>query len=67
MIRVREFDETQHLVMATAKGRGQEDQPGDFRNIRRDGIIAINIDEGDADRRALTGGRTRSCWPPARA
>jgi DNA gyrase subunit A len=47
MIRVREFRESEHLIMATEKGVVKKTQLAAFRNIRKDGIIAINIDEGD--------------------
>jgi DNA gyrase subunit A len=47
MIRVREFPEDQFLIMATAKGVVKKTCLADFGNIRRDGIIAINIDPGD--------------------
>jgi DNA gyrase subunit A len=47
MIRVREFEETRHLVMATEKGVIKKSNLSDFRNVMRAGIIAINIDEGD--------------------
>jgi DNA gyrase subunit A len=47
MIRVREFSESEHLVMATAKGVVKKTNLSEFKNIRRDGIIAINVDAGD--------------------
>ncbi|MCX7590527.1 MAG: DNA gyrase subunit A, partial [Kiritimatiellae bacterium] len=47
MIRVREFSETHHLIMATAKGVVKKTNLGEFRNIRRDGIIAIKVDPDD--------------------
>jgi DNA gyrase subunit A len=47
MIRVREFAATEHLVMATTKGVVKKTNLSDFRNIRQDGIIAINIDTDD--------------------
>ena len=48
MIRVREFLETQHLVMATERGVVKKTNLSAFRNPRSDGIIAISIDSGDA-------------------
>ena len=47
MVRVRAFPENEFLVMATAKGILKKTNLGEFKNPRRDGIIAINIDEGD--------------------
>jgi DNA gyrase subunit A len=47
MIRVREFPEDQFLVMATLKGVVKKTCLADFQNVRRDGIIAINIDSDD--------------------
>jgi len=47
MIRVREFSENQYLLMATQKGIVKKTALSEFSNIRRDGIIAINIDEDD--------------------
>ncbi len=48
LIRVREFDPERFLVMATRLGVVKKTNLGQYRNIRRDGIIAINIDEGDS-------------------
>ncbi len=47
MIRVREFAETQHLVMATERGLVKKTNLSDFSNPRAAGIIAIQIEEGD--------------------
>ena len=47
MVRVRDFPETEFLVMATEKGVIKKTNLGEFKNPRKDGIIAINIDEGD--------------------
>jgi DNA gyrase subunit A len=47
MIKVREFADTQHIVMATAKGTVKKTNLAEYGNIRSDGIIAINIEEGD--------------------
>lgn len=44
---VREFSEDCHLVMATQNGVVKKTNLAAFKNPRRDGIIAINIDEGD--------------------
>ena len=47
MIRTRELPEDRYLVMATERGVTKKTNMAAFRNVRRDGIIAINIDEGD--------------------
>jgi DNA gyrase subunit A len=47
MIRVREFSENEHLVMATEQGIVKKTNLSEFRNPRADGIIAIQIEEGD--------------------
>jgi DNA gyrase subunit A len=47
MIRVREFPEDRHLVMATAKGVVKKTRLAAFRHPRSGGIIAINIDPDD--------------------
>jgi DNA gyrase subunit A len=46
-IRVRDFSEKEFLVFATAKGVIKKTNLGLFRNIRKDGIIAISIDPDD--------------------
>jgi DNA gyrase subunit A len=47
MIRVREFSEDKHLLMATRKGVVKKTNLAAFKNPRNDGIIAINIDTDD--------------------
>ncbi len=47
MVRVRDFPETEFLVMATARGIVKKTRLSDFSRPRRNGIIAINIDDGD--------------------
>jgi len=47
MIRVRELTDAVSLVMATEKGVCKKTSLGDFRHVRKDGIIAIRVDEGD--------------------
>jgi len=47
MIRVREFRDDEHLVMATRKGVVKKTTLSAFKNVRRDSIIAINIDPDD--------------------
>ena len=47
LIRIREFSDKQFLFMATEKGVVKKTCLAEFTNIRKDGIIAINIDAGD--------------------
>ncbi len=47
MIRVREFSENEHLVMATENGTVKKTNLSEFGNPRAGGIIAIQIEEGD--------------------
>lgn len=47
MIRVRGMDDETFLVMATAKGVIKKTALADYKNVRRDGIIAIRIDDDD--------------------
>ena len=48
VVPVREFSEGRYVVMVTRKGVIKKTSLADFQNIRSNGIIAINIDEGDA-------------------
>src|SRR5881398_417829 len=47
VVPVREFSEGRHVLMVTKKGVIKKTALSDFQNIRSNGIIAINIDEGD--------------------
>ncbi|NLB60645.1 MAG: DNA gyrase subunit A, partial [Lentisphaerae bacterium] len=47
MVRVRDFPPSEFLVMATEKGIVKKTNLSEFRNPRRGGIIAINIDADD--------------------
>jgi DNA gyrase subunit A len=47
VVPVREFAEGRYVVMVTRKGVIKKTSLADFQNIRSNGIIAINIDEGD--------------------
>jgi DNA gyrase subunit A len=47
IIPVREFFEDQFLIMGTKKGIIKKTQLSQYRFTRRDGIIAIQLDEGD--------------------
>ncbi|MDD5705321.1 MAG: DNA gyrase subunit A [Kiritimatiellae bacterium] len=47
LLRIREFREDQHIMFATARGTVKKTNLSDYRNIRRNGIIAINIEDDD--------------------
>jgi DNA gyrase subunit A len=47
VVPVRDFAEGRYVVMVTRKGVIKKTSLADFQNIRTNGIIAINIDEGD--------------------
>mgnify|MGYP000865075537 FL=1 len=47
MIRVREFDQRSCLVMVTKNGVIKRTQLSVFSNVRKNGVIAVNLDEGD--------------------
>ena len=47
VVPVREFAEGRYVVMVTRKGVIKKTALADFQNIRTNGIIAINVDEGD--------------------
>ncbi len=47
IIPIREFDENKSLVMATRNGVIKKTNLALYKHIRKDGINAINIDEGD--------------------
>jgi DNA gyrase subunit A len=48
VVPVKEFSEGRYVVMVTRKGVIKKTSLADFQNIRTNGIIAINVDEGDA-------------------
>ena len=48
VVPVREFSEGRYVVMVTRKGVIKKTALSDFQNIRSNGIIAINVDDGDA-------------------
>src|SRR6266852_3759652 len=48
VVPVREFSEGRYVLMVTRKGVIKKTSLADFQNIRSNGIIANNIDEGDA-------------------
>lgn len=47
MIRVRDLSDDVFLIMATDKGVVKKTCLGRFRNVRKDGIIAIRVDDDD--------------------
>lgn len=47
VVPVREFAEGRYVVMVTRKGVIKKTSLAEFQNIRSNGIIAINVDEGD--------------------
>src|ERR1700704_6974029 len=47
VVPVREFSEGRYVLMVTQKGVIKKTSLADFKNIRSNGINAINIDEGD--------------------
>jgi DNA gyrase subunit A len=47
IITVKEFSETNFLVMATKKGTVKKTNLADYKNYRKGGIIGINVDDGD--------------------
>jgi DNA gyrase subunit A len=47
VVPVREFDETHYLVLATRNGVIKKTTIGAYAFVRRTGIFAINLDEGD--------------------
>ncbi len=44
---VRRFDTEEYLVMVTRLGVIKKTRLGEFENVRRNGLIAIGLDEGD--------------------
>ena len=47
VIKVAEMDEESYLVMVTRQGIIKRTQLGAYRNVRKSGIIALSLDEGD--------------------
>lgn len=47
MIKVNEFDEDRYLVMATRNGLIKRTKLDAYKNVRKNGLIAINLNEGD--------------------
>jgi DNA gyrase subunit A len=47
VVPVKEFSDGRYVVMVTRKGVIKKTALSDFQNIRSNGIIAINVDDGD--------------------
>lgn len=47
MIRVGEFDDEKYLIMVTRMGTVKRTQLSLYKNVRKGGLIAINLDDGD--------------------
>lgn len=47
MIRVSQYDDDSYLVMVTKNGTIKRTHLSEYRNVRRGGLIAINLDEND--------------------
>ncbi len=47
IVAARTFDDNRHMIMVTKKGYVKKTKLSAFANIRRSGIIAINLTEGD--------------------
>lgn len=47
MIRIPEFSEGQYLCMVTRKGIIKRTELEAYRNVRKNGVIAVNLDEDD--------------------
>ena len=47
MIRTSDFDEGKYIVMVTRKGKIKRTALTAYKNVRKNGLIAIGLDEGD--------------------
>jgi DNA gyrase subunit A len=47
MVCIKEFSEDQFLIFATAKGMIKKTRLSEYANCRKNGLIAVNIKEGD--------------------
>ncbi len=47
LLRVNEYDEDKYLVMVTRHGIIKRTQLSQFKNVRKTGLIAVHLDEGD--------------------
>lgn len=53
MLYCRDFDEDRYVTMVTRDGKIKKTSLDDYRNVRKNGLIAIGLDEGDEIRGAL--------------
>ena len=53
MLYCRDFDEGSYVIMVTRDGKIKKTRLDDYRNVRKNGLIAIGLDEGDEIRGAL--------------
>ena len=53
MLYCRDFDESSYVIMVTRDGKIKKTRLDDYRNVRKNGLIAIGLDEGDEIRGAL--------------
>lgn len=47
MIKTEDFDEGKYLIMVTKKGKIKRTPLDAYKNVRKNGLIAIGLDEGD--------------------
>ncbi|MGN0586785.1 MAG: DNA gyrase subunit A [Oscillospiraceae bacterium] len=47
MIKTTDFDEGKYIIMVTKNGKIKRTSLADYRNVRKNGLIAIGLDEGD--------------------
>lgn len=47
MIKTENFDEGKFIIMVTKKGKIKRTELSSYKNVRKNGLIAIGIDEGD--------------------
>ncbi len=47
MLRTTDFDENKYVVMVTAKGKIKRTNLSMYKNVRKNGLIAIGLDDGD--------------------
>lgn len=47
MIKTEDFDEGKYLIMVTKNGRIKRTALSQYKNVRKNGLIAIGIDDGD--------------------
>lgn len=48
MMRSRDLEESKHIVMATTNGTVKKTKIEDFENVRKSGLIAIKLKDGDS-------------------